>query len=36
MIYSICSSRFDYIMQHDSTLMKKIEADDQTTLLQMG
>ena len=27
---------FDYIMRHDSTLMKKIEADDQTAQLQMG
>lgn len=27
---------FDYIMRHDSTLMKKIEADDQAAQLQMG
>ena len=27
---------FDYIMRHDSTLMKKIEADDQDAQLQMG
>lgn len=27
---------FDHIMRHDSTLMKKIEGDDQAAQLQMG